>query len=175
MAFSLSGLISDMLSSNRVGTRRIKFEQGRAGLDEGRQFRFNRKLTAPTVLRFNAVTPFLLFKQEFAVYDGDYEFFAWRADNVTPSGVWTELPTFAENTVNTVYQKQNKVETGGSIVVTNPAQYTDYARLLTATASGQRVSAGLNEGDERVLLPEIYYLQFTGTAALRYAISWEEQ
>jgi hypothetical protein len=77
---------------------RIPVDVSQTSFFEGREFRFVRKIATPVVYRFTAPIEFILSSQTFGIVDGEFEFYAWRDDNVTPSGTWTSEPIFAKNT-----------------------------------------------------------------------------
>ena len=161
---------------------RIPVDVAQTSLFEGREFRFVRKIATPVVYRFTAPVEFILSSQTFGIVDGEFEFYAWRDDNVTPSGTWTSEPIFAKNTSLTrklydgsFYAGQITIESGGSIVVTDPDLYADYERLKTTSATGQRISIVDQTTQGRYLAAGTYYLQFTGISDASYKIEWEER
>ena len=169
-------------TSREKNFARIPVDVGQTSFFEGREFRFIRSITSPTVLRFVAPVEFILSFQSFGITDGEYEFFSYRDDNVTPSGTWVNLPAFNKNTSTTrrlfdgsFYTRQCEVQSGGAIVVTDTSLYSDYAHLKSATASGQRQSIASQSVQGRYLAPGTYYLQFTGISEASYNIEWEER
>lgn len=153
---------------------RVKVENGETGFYDGRQFRFIRELTPPIVYRFTALTDFMLTSQNLSITQGEYRFYAWRSDNVTPSGTWTSEPTFRKNTTNMAYTSQITVESGGTVAVIDRELYADFERLKTDKNS-QRSQTLLNATtNKRFLSAGVYYLQFTGTAEGSYSLEWEE-
>lgn len=171
-----------MATSRDKEFARMPVDVAQTSFFEGREFRFKRPITSPVIFRFVAPVEFILSYQTFAIVSGEYEFKAYREDNVTPSGVWTELNSFSKNLSNTralfngsFYQKQCRVESGGTIVVTDPELYSDYEKLKAANASGQQVSIADQVSQSRYLAAGTYYLQFTGVAEGSYGIEWEER
>ena len=161
---------------------RIPVDVGQTSFFEGREFRFIRNITTPIVFRFVAPVEFILSYQSFGIVDGEFEYYAWRDDNITPSGTWTSEPIFSKNTSTTrrlfdgaFYNRQCQIESGGSIVITDSDLYADYAHLKAATASGQKQSIASQSVQGRYLAAGTYYLQFTGTAEGSYNIEWEER
>jgi len=161
---------------------RIPVDVAQTSFFEGREFRIIRKLSTPIVYRFTASVEFILSFQSFGIVSGEYEFHAWRGDNVTPSGTWTNAPIFNKNTSTTrqlfggsFYESQCAVASGGSITVIDSNLYSDFAWLKAATASGQKNSIANQSTQGRYLAAGTYYLQFTGTGAGSYAIEWEER
>ena len=161
---------------------RIPVDVAQTSFFEGREFRFVRKIATPVVYRFTAPVEFILSSQTFGIVDGEFEFYAWRDDNVTPSGTWTSEPIFAKNTSLTrrlydgsFYAGQITIDSGGSIVVTDPNLYVDYERLKTTNATGQRITIANQSTQGRYLAAGTYYLQFTGISDASYKLEWEER
>lgn len=161
---------------------RIPVDIAQTSFFEGREFRFIRKLETPIVYRFTAPVEFILSYQSLGVVDGEYEFYAWRGDNVTESGTWTSEPVIAKNISLTrklfngsFYAGQCTIDSGGSIVVTDSNLYADYDYLKTANASGQATGIADQSTQGRYLAAGTYYLQFTGVGTGLYALEWEER
>lgn len=161
---------------------RIPVDPAQTSFFEGREFRFVRKIATPVVFRFTAPVEFILSSQTFGIVDGEFEFYAWRDDNVTPSGIWTSEPIFAKNTSTTrqlydgvPYVRQCSIDSGGSIAITDANLYADYERLKTTGATGQRISIVDQSTQGRYLAAGVYYLQFTGISESSYKIEWEER
>jgi len=161
---------------------RIPVDVAQTSFFEGREFRFIRKITTPIIYRFTAPVEFILSSQSFGIVDGEFEFYAWRGENVTPSGTWASVPILAKNISLTrrlfngsFYAGQCTIDSGGSIVVTDSNNYADYAHLKTSNASGQKTSIADQSAQGRYLAAGTYYLQFTGTAIGSYALEWEER
>jgi hypothetical protein len=169
-------------TSREKAFARLPSENAKTSFFEGREFRFIRKITAPIVFRFVAPVEFILSFQGFGIVDGEYEFYAYSSSNVTPSGTWANLPTFAQNTSATrklysgsPYVQQCNMQSGGTIVVTDPTNYRDFAHLKTADAVAQRTSISSGSAQNRYLPAGTTYLQFTGVATGTYDIEWEER
>ena len=181
--FGNTGIPSDIVTRGGKGTRRIKVDVAQTGFFEGREFRFVRKLTSPIVYKFVAPVEFILSLQAFGIVDGEYEFYAWRDDNVTESTPFnTELPVFNKNTSvtrplygNDFYQRQCQIFSGGTITVANADLYADYEHLKTANATAQKTSIEGSGLEERYLAVGTYYLQFTGVAEGLFRLTWEER
>lgn len=156
---------------------RLRVDQGQTGFFAGRMFRFVRKLTSPVIYRFVTPVPVILQEQTLTLSSGAIEFFSWPASNVTPSGTWSEVQfsTNAANGVNTSYTRQAVMETGGTIAVTNNQNYREYMSLAVSNATAQQQTVGGPALPERQIAPGTYYLQFTGTGAGAYYLSWEER
>tara|TARA_R110000782_G_scaffold50196_4_gene108941 strand:+ start:1172 stop:1723 length:552 start_codon:yes stop_codon:yes gene_type:complete len=161
---------------------RIPVDVNQTSFFEGREFRFVRSITAPIVFRFVAPVEFILSFQAFGITDGEFEFYAWRSDNVTASGTWTDEAVFSKNISLTrklfngsFYVGQSQIQSGGSIVVTDADLYSDFAHLKAATAGGQKQSIASQSVQGRYLAAGTYYLQFTGIADALYNIEWEER
>lgn len=178
-----TGIPSDLVTNAFRGSRRIKVDVAQTGFVEGREFRFIRKLTSPIVYKFVAPVEFILSFQGFGITNGDFEFYAWRGDNITETSPFlTEEPIFAKNTSvtrpffnGTQYQRQIQIFSGGAITIIDPNLYADYERLKTANATGQQESIEGSGREERYLSPGSYYLQFTGIADASFRLTWEER
>lgn len=167
----------DLYTSDIEGIRRLRVDTGQTGFFDGRQFEFIKKFTSPTVYRFTSPVPFIVQFQDLTVTSGKVELFAWRADNVTPSGTWVTDPTPVHrlNEFNSDYTRQAVIASGGTIAVTNPNLYRDYIVIETSGATGQRTSVGTHQADERFHLPGTYYIQLVGTGTGGYHLAWEER
>lgn len=161
---------------------RMPVDSAQTSFFEGTNFRFIRKIVTPIIYRFTAPVEFILSYQSITVAAGEFEFYAWRDDNVTESGTWTSEPVISKNISLTrklfdgqFYVGQCTIDSGGSIVVADPNLYADYDRLKTANASGQAVSISDQSAQSRYLAAGKYYLQFTGTGEGRFALEWEER
>lgn len=182
MSGILSAPMPNIATSRDKAYSRIPVDSSHTSFFEGREFRAIRKISSPMVLRFTSDVEFILMFQSFTITSGEYEFHAWRDDNVTPSGTWTDLPTFNKNISTTrklyngdFYQSQVTLSEGGSITVIDNDLYSDFTWLKAATASGQKSSILGQSAQDRFLAAGTYYLQFTGTADGSYAIEWEER
>lgn len=180
----LNGYIPrEMISGTTRANGRLKVDVAQAGFFEGREFRLIRKFTSPTIFKFVAPIEFILSFQGFSAASGDFEFYAWRGDNVTEDTPFnTEVPVFGKNNSSTrprfdgaFYQRQCQVFTGGTITVTDSNLYADYERLKIATATGQQQTIEGSGREERYLAPGNYYLQFTGVAEASLRLTWEER
>ena len=178
-----TGFPANMATDAEDGFRRIKTDVGQTGFFEGREFRIHRKFTTPITLKFIAPVEFIISFQGFGIASGEFEFFAWRGNNVTENTAFTtELPIFGKNTSltrplfgNDFYQRQCSIFSGGTITPTNPDLYADYGRLKTATATAQVTSLEGAGREERYLTIGVYYLQFTGPAEASFRLTWEER
>lgn len=161
---------------------RIPVDPAQTSFFEGREFRFNRKITSPVTMRFISAVDFILSYQHFTIADGEFEFYAWRSSNVTPSGTWSTLPFYSKNISAEYkefnggrYQSQVTIESGGTITVADAEDYADFAWLKTAGGTGNQVSVGDQSTQGRYLAAGTYYLQFVGVSAAAYHIEWEER
>lgn len=169
---------SNLLTDGGFGPdARLRVDQGQTGFFAGRMFRFVRKLASPIVYRFTTPVPVILQEQSLTLSSGNVEFFSWPESNVTPSGTWSQVQ-FAinpANGVNTSYTRQAIMESGGTITVTNPQNYREYIGLAVSNATAQQQTVGGPALPERQIPAGTYYLQFTGTGAGAYYLSWEER
>lgn len=154
---------------------RLRVDVGQTGFFAGREFRLVRKITAPLVYRFTFPVPAILYEQLLTADSGDLELFAWAASNVTPAGVWTQVPIWPKNGVVSDYTRQATVETGGTITVADSSLYRDYARVATSGATAQRFTVGGPPNSERYLAAGTYYVQISGAGEGSYSAMWEER
>lgn len=189
--FSLVDLPHDVWTSPEEKFRRLRVDQGQTGLFEGREFRMVRKLVivagTPKVYRFTSAVDFILFEQNLGTSVGDIEFYAWRDNQGTPSGVWTAIPVapIGKN-ISSQYRKyagvryasQVSIASGGDFTPTNAEVYVDYDRAKTSGATAQQLSVQGGNDSVRYLAAGTYYLKFSsqsGTSEGRVALAWEER
>lgn len=190
MTFTLPGIPSDLLTSNKAGFRRFQVDVGQTGLFEGREFRIVRKVVIPAatplVFRFTSVVDFMLAEQELNTSVGDIELLAWRDAQGVASGTFSaNVPPIGKNTSAEFrdygagrYVSQVTITTGGIFTPTDPESYVDYDRAKTAGATAQQVSVSGGDESVRYLAAGTYYLQLTSldaTSQGRFVLSWEER
>jgi len=178
--YTLPGLPSDLLTSDKPGTRRLKVQQGSDAFNQGRAFRlpyeYSVSSAAPVVLRFTAPVNFNLTSQLLTCDIGNVRLDAYRGG--TEGGTWTDIPAYARNLVDGAdYTRQITVATGGTLTPTGPS--VDKIRIRTSNSTAQKanVSAGLDS--IRRLSAGTYYLVLSvidgnETAQGIYLIEWEE-
>lgn len=159
---------------------RIPVDANQTSFFEGREFRIARKIASPIVFKFSSAVDFILSFQAFAVTSGEYEFYAWRADNVTEDTAFTaDVPVLRKNTsaeqLSPQYNTQITVTSGGTITVADANLYADFAWLKTSNATSQKTSVTSQASQGRYLAAGDYYLQFTGTGTGAYYLEWEER
>ena len=173
-------------SPEAEGFGRLQVDVGETGLFEGREFRVVRKLVltgTPLVWRFTSAVDFILHEQTFGASQGDLEFYAWRAADVTLSGTFgTPVRIIGKNGSSEYrefngarYVSQVSITSGGSITPIDPEEYVDYDRAKTANSTAQRSSVGGGPNSVRYLPAGTYYLECRGTGEGRLAIGWEER
>lgn len=159
---------------------RVPVDPAQTSFFEGREFRIVRKISTPIVYRFTCEVDFILSYQAFSVASGEYEFRAWRDDNVNESGTWsTSIPVLMKNIsseqLDPVYSTQTTINSGGTITVIDSDMYADFAWLKTAGGTGQQISVSAQSIQGRYLAAGSYYLEFTGTGQGAYYLEWEER
>lgn len=173
-------------SPDAEGFGRLRVDVGETGLFEAREFRVVRKLVltgTALVWRFTSAVDFILHEQTFGASEGDLEFHAWRAADVTPSGTFaTPVRIIGKNGSSEYrefngarYVSQVSIMSGGSITPIDAEEYVDYDRAKTASSTAQRSSVGGTPNSVRYLPAGTYYLQITGTGEGRLALAWEER
>lgn len=178
----------DIVTSGKQGFRRLQVDQGQTGFFEGRNFRLIRKIRNEFVLKFESPVDFILYEQVFGVTSGNYEFHAWRTNNVEETAAFTDdLTQYVVNQNGSAefrdynggrYQSQVTLTTGGAIAVADVEQYTDYAEMKTSNSTAQRSSVSQSGNTQRYLPAGTYYLEFTFIdTPVRgvYQIGWEER
>lgn len=184
------GFPEDFFTGDRGPWRRLRVDDGETGFFEGRQFALRKKLEIPAgtplVYKFTIPVDFILFEQALACSDGDIEFYAHRAANVTETGTFSTVVQSVQKNISSTrrlfagsyYSQQAQILTGGGITIIDPDNYADYDRVKTANATGQLTTIGGGRGQERYLSAGSYYLIFSslsGTSTGRYTIAWEER
>ena len=151
---------SDLLTTGKLGTRRMKVDIAQTGFFEGREFRmsfeFDIASGASTVLRFTATTDFILWEQRIEVDEG-FLIYTPTINPATATGFTTPIPQYGKNRMsvapvvaNTVTVTTGGAITGGTVVET--------IRIKVANASGQQQTVGDAVSSERGLPAGDYYL-----------------
>lgn len=159
---------------------RIPVDSNQTSFFEGREFRIVRKVNSPITYKFSSSVDFILNYQGFSVTSGEYEFYAWRDNNVTEDTAFTvNIPVLGKNTtsdrVQPAYASSVTIQSGGTITVNDSDLYADFEWLKAASASGQRNSISDQASQGRYLEAGSYYLQFIGAATGSYKLEWEER
>jgi len=178
---------SDLLSSTKDGTRRVKVDVGSTGFFEARTFRIsyefstengNEIATATSRwLRFTAPINFLLQRQTADVDDGAIRARIFRAG--VESGTWSSVNISATNLVNVSgYVGQITVDDGGSVDTAGEiAAETLRVRAVSATAQRSTIVAAAS--DERLIIAGTYYIQVeniaSGVTQGVFTLGWEER
>lgn len=173
-------LTEDLLtgSKDRIGTKRIKVDQGQTGFFERREFRISIELNVavgtPLVLKFSSPVNFILWEQSLSV-DANMIKFEAVLGGTTGGAFDTPVQAWGKNrmTIEPEYIGEVTISSGGSIT---GGQVAEVLRVKSAGATGQQTSVGGNIASERGLPPGDYYLRFTaegGTATGTFALVWE--
>ena len=176
--YTLPGLPSDLLTSESVGTRRLRVEQQSTALLEGRAFRMALEYSftdVPKVLRFTSPVDFVLTLQKLTADSGALSVRSYRAG--THAGVWTPVNIWSNNLITPI-APQVTIDTGGTFTPGGPA--TDVLRLKTAGSTAQKINVGESLGNRRMLTAGVYTLVMqrlpgnNETCEGVYLIEWEE-
>lgn len=188
--FTLPGLPSDLLTSDKEGFRRFQVDVGQTGLFEGREFRIARKLVIPAatplVIRFTSAVDFMLAEQEINTTVGDIEFHAWRDIQGSPTGTFSGSITPTGKNISSEFREyaggryvsQVTLSTGGGFTPTDADAYVDYDRAKTAGATAQQISVSGGDDSVRYLAAGTYYLVYSSldaTSQGRLVLAWEER
>jgi hypothetical protein len=169
---------SDLLTSAKEGTRRIKVEEDHTAFFEARERRsFKEWATATTatyVIRATTPINIILDSLEIALEAGSA-----RIETVvggTPGGTWAEvLPIFNANNMTTapVYVGQLVLDAGGTHT---GGTVLDVLRAKTDTNTNRSSSVGGAADSVRGVAPGVYYFRITLTGAIGVAsFRWEER
>lgn len=181
MANGITGSPMPNIATSRDKTfARIPVDPAQTSFFEGREFRIVRKISTPVIYRFTSAVDFILSYQAFSIADGEYEFYAWREDNVTESGAWSNsvpilMKNISQEQLSPPYTSQVAINYGGTIAVIDSDLYADFAWLKTSSATAQKVSVSAQSIQGRYLSSGSYYLQFIGTGSGAYYLEWEER
>ena len=170
--------------------QRLRVDEGQIGFWQGWQFRTYLELNVPVAgpavcTRFTSPINFILRVQALELVQGALRVEVFTGA-VTPSGVWTPVPSFGVNRMTgktaqvTPYVSQLTFETGGQFTGGTPAD------LLLARCAAQNVGAQIVGADspERGLAAGIYFARIstiTGGLAVNdpgqgtYSLLWEER
>ena len=145
MAGVIDSPMPNIATSRDKTFARVPVDPSQTSFFEGREFRIVRKISTPIIYRFTSAVDFILSYQAFSIADGEYEFYAWRDDNVTESGTWENsvpilMKNISQEQLSPQYSSQVTVTSGGSITVTDSNLYADFAWLKTTSATAQKVS-----------------------------------
>lgn len=170
---------SDLLTSDRIGTRRLRADFGQTGFFERREFRISEELSIPTgtslVYRFESPVNFILWEQ---TIECDAHLLKFEAIvGGTEGGTFTPVPMWGKNrmTEQPEYARQVTVSKGGTVT---GGQVAEVLRLQAAGATAQRVSVGSSVGSERGLPAGLYHLKLSaigGDVTGTFALVWEER
>lgn len=170
---------SDLLTSERLGTRRLRVDSGQTGFFERREFRISEELNIPTgtslVYRFESPVNFILWEQ---VIECDANLLKFEAIvGGAEGGAYTAVTVWGKNrmTEQPEYARQAIVSKGGTVT---GGQVVEVLRLQAAGATAQRVSVGSSVGSERGLPAGVYHLKLSaigGNVTGTFALVWEER
>lgn len=175
----INGIFSDLLTSLKEGTRRIRVDVGQTGFWENREFRLNEPIpTTGKVIRVTAPIDFLLQLQQIMSVDGEVTMLAYRAEDGAEGGTWSPSKYYARNNQTSfapAYVGQIAVDVGGTFTPTDAMNYKEKLTAKAATATAQVSSVGTNAVKERGLPSGTYYLVFSGGGEGDYNLLLEER
>ena len=181
MAFTIPDFgPSDLLTSAREGTRRLRVDVGQTGFFERREFRISQELSIASgqalTFKFSSPVNFILWEQ---VLECDANLLKFEAVvGGTPIGTFnTPVPIWGKNRMTEQLEHTGVVtiHTGGSVT---GGQVAEVLRIQAAGATAQRSSVGNSVGSERGLPPGDYYLRLSaigGNVTGTFALVWEER
>ena len=185
MGYSIEGLPSDILTSERLSTRRLRVDVAETGFFENREFRISQELNIATgttlVYRFRSPIDFILQLQALDIDQGAVRFRAFRSEQGTPGGTFTDIPMLRVNGMTDApeYARQARVARGGTFAPTAGQESVETLRVRSANATAQQSTVTASPGDQRGLPPGDYYLLIenigNGVATGVYTLRWEER
>lgn len=171
---------ADLLTSQKIGTRRIRVDTGQTGFFERREFRISQELSIPTgtslVFKFSSPVNFILWEQVIVCDANLIKFEAVVGG--TPGGTFdTPITIWGKNrmTEQPAYAGQVTISTGGTVT---GGQVAEVLRIRSANATAQQSSIGETVSSERGLPTGDYYLRLSaegGTATGTISLVWEER
>lgn len=168
-----------MSTSDNPETARLQVDVGQTGFWEGREFRFERQISAPIVFKFDAPIDFILQGQTLESHDGTATLAVYLANQGTIGGAFDTPVNVVNNNIMSdtpSYIGQIQISTGGTFTPSDldPNFAREYIKARAASATSQRSTVGGNAVPERGLPAGEYYLVFTGTDA-SYRLLYEER
>jgi len=171
---------ADLLTSQKIGTRRVRVDTGQTGFFERREFRISQELSIPVdtplVIKFSSPVNFILWEQVIACDAHLIKFEAVVGG--TPSGAFsTPITIWGKNRMDEqpAYIGQVTISTGGSVT---GGQVAEVLRIKSGNSTAQQASVGSTVSSERGLPAGDYYLRLTadgGTATGTISLVWEER
>lgn len=148
---------------------------------DGRQFRTFYEFSIPTgqsvILRYTAITDFILTLQDLTVDAGGIRFSAIGSG--TTGGSWTPISMIGKNRMASLpqpnYAAKNVLEVGGTVTGGN---VVEIFRVVTSGATAQQVTVGGRVNEPRGLPANVYHLKLENisntTATGVYALAFQE-
>lgn len=185
MGYSIDGIPSDLLTSERLSTRRLRVDVAETGFFEGREFRISEELAVPAgetlVYRFTSPVDFILQRQTLSLDDSAIRFRAYRSAQGTAGGAFEPVPMHGVNIMSDTpaYARQAVVSAGGTFTPSVGEEAVETIRLRAANATAQRSTVSGAAGDQRGLPAGTYYLLLenigNGVATGVFDLKWEER
>lgn len=180
MTFTLPGIPSDLLTSEKPGFRRFQVDVGQTGLFEGREFRTFFEYSVPSgqsvYLRATVPLNIILFSTSLTLDAGKMRMTLLAGG--TEGGTWSPVAVFPKNnmTDRPAYAGQVQIDSGGTH---SGGVLLDVVRMLSETAGNRSSTVGDQVADERGVDPGVYYYRLENidgqTANGVFSAFWEER
>ena len=149
----LSGIWSDIYTSDKPGNRRLKVEESSTAFEDGRVFRSYHELDIANnetqVFKFTLTGDVVLLSSNIDLDDGGIRYEVYNSDPIE-SGVFEPIPSYQTNLASGASLNISNVviSTGGEVDVTGLTP-NDVTRVLSANANSKQSTVGVIDGDER--------------------------
>lgn len=167
-----------MATSDDPTLARLKVDVAQTGFWEGREFRLEREIAGPTVIKFVSPINFILQLQAFASHDGEATLAVYSESQGSEGGTFESLPPNPNNAMSTTpsYTPKITLSTGGTFTPDNidPNFAREFVRVVSTSATAQQSTVGGSGIKERGLGANTYYLVFTGLKS-SYRLIYEER
>jgi hypothetical protein len=178
---------SDLLTSAREGTRRVRVDVAQTGFWEAREFRISYPLeipaASPVVIEFVSPVDFVLQSQALTSDSEGILMQVYRQAQGVTGGVFADaVPIYPNNFQLSApeYTRKINAQTGGTFTPSAGQVSVETIRLRVSTATAQESTVGGTLRGERGLPPGAYYIKFSnitggGTATGVYTLVFEER
>ncbi len=171
-------LIKKLLTGDTLENARLKVDVAQTGFWEGREFRLEREIAGPTVIKFVSPINFILQLQAFASHDGEATLAVYSENQGSEDGTFTSITPIPNNGMSTTpsYAPQISLSIGGTFAPSDndPNFAREFVRVVSASATAQQSTVGGSGIKERGLGANTYYLVFTGVKS-SYRLIYEER
>lgn len=166
------GIMSDIVSSNREGIRRLKTEDGATCYDCGRMQRFFYEFNIPTsesrwirvTVPNGSVKGIIIRDQRLNVDGGSVRFRAYRDLTIEANFAAIQSPSsglFAANNIvgAPVYDLQTEIDISNDTGTFSGGIVAEVLRVRSAGATAQQVTVSGSGAGRRGIAPAVYHLQ----------------